>query len=125
MQLGEAPALKVLEPASSRAGQSPRGRKSTSSSPTGALFAITRQALINDDTDAFGRLPQMFGRSARNLESDQVWAQITSNTVMGDGVVLFHATPRISARRRSYRSRRSAKTRGIMRVRRASTIRTR
>ena len=34
----------------------------------------------------------MFGRSARTLESDLAWAQITSNPTMGDGVALFHAT---------------------------------
>jgi hypothetical protein len=34
----------------------------------------------------------MFGRSARNLESDLVWAQgFTANPVMGDTVALFNA----------------------------------
>ena len=34
----------------------------------------------------------MFGRAARNLESDLVWYQILSNPTMGDSVALFHAT---------------------------------
>jgi len=38
------------------------------------------------------RVPTLFGRSARNLESDTVWGQITANAAMGDGVALFHAT---------------------------------
>jgi hypothetical protein len=48
--------------------------------------------MINDDTNAFGRLAIQFGRMARQKESDLVWAQITGNPVMGDGVTLFHAS---------------------------------
>jgi hypothetical protein len=47
---------------------------------------------VNDDTDAFSRVPMLFGRAARDLESNLVWTQITSNPTMGDGVALFHAT---------------------------------
>ena len=92
MQLGDAPALlKVAEHGEFTHGTIAESKEALRLETYGRIFAITRQALINDDTDAFSRVPTAFGRSARNLESDLVWAQITSNPVMGDGVVLFHA----------------------------------
>ena len=41
---------------------------------------------------AFTRLQELQGRSAARKEADLVWALITSNPTMGDGVTLFHAT---------------------------------
>lgn len=58
----------------------------------GRIIAITRQAIINDDKNLFGRIPAMFGRKAADLESDIVWGILTSNPNMGDGVPLFHAS---------------------------------
>lgn len=57
----------------------------------GRIIAITRQAIINDDKQLFGRLPVMFGRKAADLESDLVWGILTANDVMGDGNALFSA----------------------------------
>ena len=48
--------------------------------------------IINDDLDAFTRIPALFGTAAATLESDVVWGIVTSNPAMGDGVALFHAT---------------------------------
>jgi hypothetical protein len=91
LQLGEAPALvEVGEHGEFTFGTIGEGKEQFQLLTYGRRFAITRKALINDDTDAFSRVPTLFGRSARNLESDLVWAQITGNPVMGDGVVLFH-----------------------------------
>lgn len=53
-------------------------------------FSLSRESLINDDTNAFADLAIAAGQAARDKESDLVWAQLTSNPVMGDGVVLFH-----------------------------------
>lgn len=90
MQLGEAPALlEVLEHGEFTHGTIGEGREQFQLKTYGRIFAITRQALVNDDTDAFARVATMFGRSARTLESDLVWAQITSNPNMGDGNALF------------------------------------
>jgi phage major head subunit gpT-like protein len=50
------------------------------------------QVLINDDLDAFTRIPAMYGTAIATLESDVVWAIITANAAMADGVALFHAT---------------------------------
>ena len=60
----------------------------------GLGFAITRKALVNDDLDAFARIPQKFGRMAKNLESDLVWYQILKNANMADGNALFSAAHR-------------------------------
>lgn len=93
LQIGEAPALlEVGEHGEFTFGTIGEGREQFQLATYGRRFAITRKALVNDDTDAFSRVPTLFGRAARNLESDTVWTQITSNPVMGDGVVLFHAT---------------------------------
>ena len=53
---------------------------------------VTRQLIINDDLDALGRIPGMIGRGMSLLESNVMWALLTSNPAMGeDGVALFHA----------------------------------
>lgn len=92
LQLGDAPALlEVLEHGEFTRGTIAEAKEEFTLKTYGRVFAITRQALINDDTDAFARVPAEFGRSARRKESDLAWAQITGNPVMGDGVTLFHA----------------------------------
>lgn len=47
--------------------------------------------LINDDLDAFTRVPAAFGASAADLESDIVYSILSGNPKMGDGKDLFHA----------------------------------
>jgi hypothetical protein len=90
VQIGDAPALlQVNEHAEFQRGTILDAKEVYKLLTYGRIFAITRQALINDDTSAFDRVATLFGRSARNLESDLVWAQITSNPVMADGNALF------------------------------------
>lgn len=57
----------------------------------GRMFAITRQTLINDDLDAFSRLPLKMGRAARRTVGDLVFAILTGNPNMSDGNALFSA----------------------------------
>lgn len=57
----------------------------------GELFSITRQAIINDDLDAFTRVPRMMGRAAIRTIGDLVYAILTANPNMPDGTPLFHA----------------------------------
>ncbi|WP_445289667.1 ClpP-like prohead protease/major capsid protein fusion protein [Variovorax atrisoli] len=57
----------------------------------GELFSITRQAIINDDLDAFTRVPRLMGRAAIRTIGDLVYAILTANPQMADGVALFHA----------------------------------
>lgn len=56
----------------------------------GKMFAITRQAIINDDLNAFSRIPQKMGRAAKRTIGNLVYAVLTSNPAMGDGITLFH-----------------------------------
>ena len=57
----------------------------------GRMFSITRQAIINDDLDAFSRIPRRMGRAAIRTVGDLVYAILTSNPPMSDGKPLFHA----------------------------------
>ena len=93
LQLGEAPGLlEVGEGGEFLGGTIGEGKEQFQLKTYGRIFPITRQALINDDLNAFAEVPTAFGKAARNLESELAWAQITSNPTMGDGVALFHST---------------------------------
>lgn len=58
----------------------------------GKMFSINRQAIINDDLDAFTRIPNKMGRAAVRTVGNLVYAVLTGNPTMSDGVALFHAT---------------------------------
>ncbi|MGX5723315.1 prohead protease/major capsid protein fusion protein [Shinella zoogloeoides] len=92
-QLGEGPAFdKVNESGEYKRGAMAEGKESYRIATFGKVIAITRQVIINDDMNAFGRIPQLMGGAAAQLESDLVWAQILGNPTMGDGTALFHAS---------------------------------
>lgn len=55
-------------------------------------FAISRQAIVNDDLSALADTPASHGAAAARMQKDIVWALITANAAMADGVALFHAT---------------------------------
>ena len=58
----------------------------------GGIVPITRKVVLNDDLQALTRVPAGLGIAAATLESDTVWAVITANANMADGLPLFHAT---------------------------------
>lgn len=58
----------------------------------GKLFAITRQAIINDDQSAFGSLPRGQGQAAARKVNSLVYSVLTANAAMNDGITLFHAS---------------------------------
>lgn len=92
VQLGDAPSLdKINESGEFKRGSVSDAREQYALATYGKVVAISRQVIINDDLDAFTRLPSMFGRAAADLESDTVWGIITANAAMGDGTPLFHA----------------------------------
>lgn len=92
-QLGEAPSLnKVNEHGEFKRGSMGEGKESYKIATYGKIVGITRQVIVNDDLDAFARIPAAFGVQAAQLESDLVWAQILANPTMGDGIALFHAS---------------------------------
>jgi hypothetical protein len=58
----------------------------------GKMYAITRQAIINDDLNALTDVPRGHGEAAARKVSDLVYALLVANAAMGDGVALFYAT---------------------------------
>lgn len=58
----------------------------------GKLFSVSLEAIINDDLDAFSRLPQLHGQAARRLQNKKVYEILTSNPVMSDTFNLFSAS---------------------------------
>ena len=91
VQLGEAPQLlEVGESGEFKRGTLGESKESYKVKTYGRVVAITRQVLINDDLDAFTRIPAMYGNSIAQLESDVVWGIITANPAMADGTALFH-----------------------------------
>lgn len=57
----------------------------------GRMFSISRQAIINDDLNAFASVPRKMGNAARRLVGDLAYAVLTGNPLMSDGVNLFNA----------------------------------
>ena len=91
VQMGEAPQLqKVSESGEFKRGTIGEAKERYRIETYGRVVGITRQVLINDDIDAFTRIPAMYGTAIATLESDVVWGVITANPAMGDGTALFH-----------------------------------
>ncbi|MGH8075637.1 MAG: ClpP-like prohead protease/major capsid protein fusion protein [Lysobacter sp.] len=57
----------------------------------GGIFSITDEAIINDELSLFDTVPNKMGAAAKRALGDRVFALITSNPTLGDGVALFHA----------------------------------
>lgn len=55
------------------------------------LFGLSRQAIINDDLDAFGRSATIMARAAAETEAQLFAELINDNPAMADGKALFHA----------------------------------
>ena len=55
----------------------------------GKLFSLTRQAIINDDLGLFSKIATKYGSAAKRLVNKMVYAQLTDNVKMQDGVALF------------------------------------
>jgi ATP-dependent protease ClpP protease subunit len=58
----------------------------------GERFSITRQSIINDDLQAFSRIPKKLGRAAVRTVGNLAYGVLTANANMADGVALFHAS---------------------------------
>lgn len=92
VNLSEAPGLEeVREYAEYHHGAMSESASTFKLATFGKILQISRQMLINDDLGAFTRLPQSFGAAARRLEADRVFALLTANAALGDGIALFHA----------------------------------
>jgi len=92
VQIGEAPALtKVNEHGEFQTGAITEGKESYALDTYGKILAITRKALINDDTSAFDRIPMLMGRAAAELENQIAIGLLLQNPTMGDGNQLISA----------------------------------
>lgn len=90
--LSEAPSLtQVEEGAEYTYGSFRESAESFTIKTYGKIVRFTRQALINDDLSALTNVPNAQGAAARRLEADLVYAKLTANAAMSDGVPLFHA----------------------------------
>jgi hypothetical protein len=92
LMLGEAPELlEVGEHGEVTRGTMAESKASYSLKTFARIFGITRQALVNDDLDAFGDFVGRLGRAAAEFVATQLSAKLTSNPTLADGVALFHA----------------------------------
>jgi hypothetical protein len=90
-QFGDFPALtKVNEGGEFKYGTIGDAAETYALATYGRIVAITRQAIINDDLDAFSRVPMNIGAAAAHLENFTVYQILSGNPNMRDGVALFH-----------------------------------
>jgi ATP-dependent Clp endopeptidase proteolytic subunit ClpP len=90
--LGEFPSLREVRPGAEykRITLGDRG-ESIALATYGEVFAITRQAIINDDLSLLNDIPYKMGQAARATVGDLVYAVLTTPPQMRDKKSLFHA----------------------------------
>ncbi len=92
VQLAGAPdLLQINEAGEFKYGSMSDGGETYAILTYGRIVSLSRQAIVNDDLRAFERIVSAFGFAARRLENRTVYAQLTANAAMADGVALFHA----------------------------------
>lgn len=93
LMLGDAPQLlKVNEAGEFHHGSMAEAKETYALATYGRIFGVTRQALVNDDLDAFGDMAMRFGQAAATLEAQVLVTLLTSNpTLAQDSTALFHA----------------------------------
>lgn len=97
LRLSEMPALdQVAEHGEIRRGSRSEAVEAFSVSTFAKIFAISRNALINDDLGAFADSAAAWGTAAANVEADALAALLNAASGAGptlsDGQPLFHAT---------------------------------
>lgn len=71
---------------------SPKDNKETYKLNTyGLIVPLSRQAIINDDLGAFGRIATELAKAAARTENKIVYDLLQANPTLSDGVALFHA----------------------------------
>lgn len=90
---GDAPDLdEVPEGSEIPMGTIGEGREKWRVKKYGKRYAVTLEAIMNDDLSAFTDLPAKFSMRVMHKESDLVWGLIKGNPTLSDGVAAFHAT---------------------------------
>lgn len=96
LQLGEMPKLgKVTESGEIKSVTRGEAKESWALDTYGAIFSLSRKALINDDLAAFSDFATEAGRASARTVADLLVTALTQSSgagpTMGDGVRLFHA----------------------------------
>lgn len=92
-QISAAPDLqKVLEGGEFKRGKILDNKETYQVFTYGRIIGISRQAIINDDLNAFDRTPRSLAAAARRLENATVYALLTANAAMTDTGNLFNVT---------------------------------
>lgn len=93
VQLGEGESLeKVPESGEIKQGTVSENAEKYFVETYAKMMTFTRKMIINDDLDAFTRIPAMLGVRAADLESKLIWEDIIiANPLMADGNALFSA----------------------------------
>lgn len=90
LQLSEASSLDALSEGEEYAyGTMTESREQYSLGKYGKGISFTWEMLINDDLDAFSRVPMMLGRACSRLEETTAIGILTANATMSDSVALF------------------------------------
>lgn len=88
--LGDAPALEeVGESGEIKRGKMSENKEKYRVKTYGKIVPVSRQAIVNDDLNAFSQITAKLTRAAADLESDLVYALINANPTMADGNALF------------------------------------
>ena len=95
-RLSEAPSLeKVNEAGEIHYGSRTETKESYRVFTYARIFSLSRQAIINDDLQAFGDMTTASGQSAANREADEMVKLLSANSWAGatldDNLPLFHA----------------------------------
>ena len=90
VQLSEAPTLTAIAEGQEYAfGSVSDAGETYSLSKYGTGLIFTWQAMVNDDTDAFSRLPTLMGRAAARIVETTAIGVLTGNATMSDSVAIF------------------------------------
>lgn len=90
LQLSEAPSLVSMEEGEEyEYGSLTESRETYALGKYGKGVKFTREMLINDDLDAFSRVPMLMGRAASRLEETTAIGILTTNAAMSDSNALF------------------------------------
>jgi len=93
IQLSNAPnLLKVLEDGEFKAGALTDGKETYSVATYGRIIPISRQAIVNDDLNAFDRLPSAMAMAARRFENRTVYDILSGTGTLADTGALFNVT---------------------------------